>query len=252
MLLALSRAPETEDLAGGQADWSLESALTTLERAFPDLPSLIQGKHVLDFGCGGGWQTMALSRAGALHVCGVDTNHRVLERARERAARAGFDSAAIGFVDHVGALQRKTFDVVISQNAMEHFRDPQAALRAMTEAARPGGRVLISFGPPWMAPYGSHMQFFTKVPWVNLLFPERTVMAVRRRFRDDGATRYEEVEGGLNRMTLQRFEELLEESGQTPETLHYECVKGIDALRHLPFMRELFVNHVNCILRVSE
>ncbi|CAN5864331.1 hypothetical protein BH24ACI4_BH24ACI4_08100 [soil metagenome] len=57
------------------------------------------------------------------------------------------------------------------------------------------------------------MVHFTKLPWVNVLFSERTVMQVRARFRDDGATRYEEVVMGLNRMTIARFERLIRASG---------------------------------------
>ena len=41
------------------------------------------------------------------------------------------------------------------------------------------------------------MDGITKLPWVNLLFPERVVLAVRSRYRTDGATRYEDCGGGL-------------------------------------------------------
>jgi hypothetical protein len=73
-------------------------------------------------------------------------------------------------------------------------------LDEMRLAACPGGCVLITFFEPWLSPYGSHMSHFTRVPWINVLFSERTVMNVRSLFRSDGATRYEDVEGGLNRI----------------------------------------------------
>ena len=77
------------------------------------------------------------------------------------------------------------FDIVLSHNSMEHFGDPARILDVMKSALKPDGRLYITFGPPWYAPYGSHMHFFTRVPWVNLLFSERTVMAVRARYRND-------------------------------------------------------------------
>jgi hypothetical protein len=53
----------------------------------------------------------------------------------------------------------------------------------------------------------------TPVPWVHLLFPERFVMQERRRYDPrDAATRYAEVSGGLNQMTLRRFLRLMRNS----------------------------------------
>jgi len=140
------------------------------------------------------------------------------------------------------------FDLVISQNAMEHYRDPAGSLCLMRQAVRPGGRILITFGPPWLAPYGSHMHFFTAVPWVNVLFRERTVMAVRRHFRNDGATRYDEVRKGLNKMTLRKFKELVITSGLRPVYWKLECAKGLNSVAKIPLLREFFVNRVTCLL----
>ena len=74
-------------------------------------------------------------------------------------------------------------------------------------------------------------------------------MQVRNRFRDDGAVRYEDVEGGLNRMTVARFERLVRESGLHVDWKRYRCVKGANVLQVLPRLRELFINHVSCVLR---
>src|SRR6185295_9848751 len=99
--------------------------------------------------------------------------------------------------------------------------------------------------------YGSHMQFFTRVPWVNLLFSERTVMNVRGRFRNDGAKRYQDVEAGLNQMSVSKFERILREQGLVPVYRKYECVKGMNVLAHAPLLRELLINHVTALLSDS-
>jgi hypothetical protein len=93
------------------------------------------------------------------------------------------------------------------------------------------------------------MYYFCKVPWVNLLFPERTVMKVRASYRNDGATRYEEVESGLNRMSVSRFEKIVAASGLAMEQRTYSCVRGINWLGTVPVARELFTNNVSCVLR---
>ena len=248
ILLALSRAPDADDYAAAVQAPGLDGALDNLRRRFPDLAERVRGRRVLDFGCGAGWQAAALSRLGAAFVLGVDTNERTLAGARESAAELGIGDDRLRYETRVPDDLRATFDVVVSQNAMEHFPDPAAILREMTAALAPGGRLLVTFGPPWYAPSGSHMHFFTRVPWVNLLFSERTVMAVRARFRDDGARRYEQVESGLNRMSLRRWERTVARSGLRMEARRYACVKGIDGLRHLPLLRELFVNNVSAVL----
>jgi len=121
-------------------------------------------------------------------------------------------------------------------------------MQDMRLALHPAGRLLITFGPPWYAPYGSHMQYFTKVPWVNLLFNEKTVMSVRANFRRDGAKKYEEVDAGLAKMSVGRFERMVSQCGMKVHYKKYECVKGLNFLGRLPGLRELFINHVNCAL----
>ena len=107
---------------------------------------------------------------------------------------------------------------------------------------------MITFSPPWYAPYGSHMHFFTKVPWVNLLFSEATVMAVRACYRADGARRYESVEGGLNKMSVGKFERIVSSAGLQFVYRSDDGVRGMDAVTHIPFVRELLTNRVTCTL----
>jgi SAM-dependent methyltransferase len=172
---------------------------------------------------------------------------RHLEQARQ-AAVAHDVQQRVHFQEQLGPDLLGAFDVVISQNSMEHFPDPRAILLEMKAALAPAGEIWITFGPPWFAPYGSHTQFFTKLPWVNLVFTEETVMRVRSLYRGDGAQRYEEVESGLNRMTLSKFERLVGAAGLAEMYRFDECIKQLNFLRGIPLFRELFVNHVTCKL----
>lgn len=142
-----------------------------------------------------------------------------------------------------------TFDVAVSCSSFEHFSDPEHILRQMIDSVKPGGIIIVSFAEPWYSPHGSHMNFFTKVPWVNLLFSEKAVMQVRSRFRNDGAVRYEDVEGGLNRMSLAKFEKIIRNSGMKIEFLDYYAVKRIPLVKKVPVIRELLVASAACVLR---
>ena len=93
------------------------------------------------------------------------------------------------------------------------------------------------------------MDGFTRLPWVSLLFHERTVMNVRSRYRSDGARRYEDVEGGLNRMSVTRFERLMRESGLQIQSLRLFPVKGLPVVSRLPIVRELMTAAASCVLQ---
>ncbi len=248
LLAACSYPPGAPEPPAPHFDWTPENALALLESAFPGLGDAVRGRSVLDFGCGAGFQCAALARAGAARVVGIDSNPRVLERAQALMEGLGL-AARVELRTAPAPGDAAGHDVVISQHSMEHYGRPLEALRTMKAMLAPGGRIHLAFGPPWLAPRGSHMQFFTPVPWVNLLFPEATVMAVRARYRGDGARRYEEVESGLNRMTVRKFERLVAEAGLAFAQRRYRCVKGIQLLGRVPGVRELFINEVHAVLR---
>ena len=247
LLLYLSRDVGGVDYSEGSDSWAVGTALENLCSAFPDFLARITDREVLDFGCGLGYQVVEMALRGASHVVGIDSSPAVRVKASALAALHGL-SERVEFAPRVDSRLQKRFDVVVSQNSMEHFPNPLAAVQEMTCALRPGGVILMTFGPPWFAPYGSHMHFFTKIPWVNLLFPEQTVMSVRARFRSDGASHYEEVEHGLNRMTVAKFERIVATTELRVEDRRYRCVKGLDRLAHFPIVRELFVNNISCML----
>ena len=249
ILLAASRQPGEADLhvrkAGGE--WTAESALRLLESEFPAFDERIRGRRVLDFGSGAGYQAVALAMLGAGSVVGVEPYRKSYDQALALVAASGV-ADRVTFVEELSDDLHGQFDIVISQNSMEHYGDPGGVLDTMARALAPGGALYITFGPPWLAPHGSHMHFFTRLPWVNLLFSEETVMRVRSRFRSDGARRYGDIAGGLNQMTVAKFERLVRQSGLRATYWRYAGVRGADALTRIPGMRELFTNQVSCIL----
>lgn len=245
MLRLLSRRPEQGRYA--PAPCSPDNALDELVRQFPGFLEAIAGKRVLDFGCGEGFQVLAMAAAGAAHVVGVDIHEEHLAKARDTAAARGLAGKA-EFVapDHERA--RGPFDLVLSSNSMEHYADPAGALRQMADLLGEGGELYVSFGPPWYSPWGAHTFFFCKAPWIHLLFPESVVMKVRADFTDDGAMRYEEYRGGLNRMSLAKFERLVAESGLQARYRKYTYVLNLVFLEKIPVLRELLIYHISVIL----
>ena len=168
------------------------------------------GKVVLDFGCGTGAEAIEIARRGAKRVIGLDIRENVLEIARRDAAEAGVTDRAV-----FTTAAEEMADVIVSIDGFEHYIDPRGVLASMKRLLRPGGRLLITFGPPWFHPLGGHL--FSVFPWAHLIFTEKALIRWRSDFKTDGATRFTEVEGGLNGMTVRRFRRLIEESGYVVE-----------------------------------
>jgi SAM-dependent methyltransferase len=189
-----------------------------------------------------------MQKRGARRVVGIDISEQRLAHGRALASRERC-ADLVEFHRSVPETLQGAFDLVLSLSAFEHFEDPAAELASMTAAVRSGGLVVVSFAEPWLSPHGSHMVHFTRLPWVNVLFSERSVMRVRSRFRNDGARRYEEVEGGLNQMTLARFEHLVRGSGMAIDALTFHPVKGLPFVSRIRGVREFLTAAASCVLR---
>jgi len=226
----------------GYCDGSAYHGRSKLEVLFgPGIWGEVCGRQVVDFGCGEGRDTIEMLQRGAHRVVGVDILERSLERARQAAREAGVADRC-EFSDRVTTQA----DVVISVDGFEHFADPGDVLRVMAGALKPEGRVLLTFGPTWLHPLGGHL--FSVFPWAHLVFTEPALIRWRARFRNDGATRFSEVEGGLNQMTIRRFERLVTESPLEFETFEAVPIRRLRPIAGL-LPREVCTSFVRSRLR---
>ena len=245
LLLAVCRPIDAPALSVATYSYTLDNALNYAKKMIPGFVERIKGKTVLDYGCGPGWQAVAMRQAGAKHVYAIDINDDWLSHGRDLAARAGADGVTFS-----KTLDREKYDIVISLSAMEHFREPGKELARMCSLT--GEQLLISWAEPWYSPYGTHLNGTTRLPWLNLWFSERTVLNVRNLYPDgsDGAKRFEDVRGGLNKMTVARFEKLIASApGMRVEHLHLHSVKKVPLVTKIPVIRELMTGAITTILK---
>jgi 2-polyprenyl-3-methyl-5-hydroxy-6-metoxy-1,4-benzoquinol methylase len=102
----------------------------------------LQGKTVLDIGCGAGGITLHLVDShGAAHATGFDVEEPVIHVARRRAEERGLSDRATFVQAPPGRLpfSDASFDVVFSKDALLHVPDKDALFAEIFRVLAPGG-----------------------------------------------------------------------------------------------------------------
>lgn len=104
----------------------------------------LEGKRVLDVGCGGGILSEAMAARGA-QVVGIDVGEKALGVAKLHRLESGsnVDYRLIA-AEALATTEPATFDVVTCLELLEHVPDPGAIVTACGTLVRPGGLVVIS------------------------------------------------------------------------------------------------------------
>jgi 2-polyprenyl-6-hydroxyphenyl methylase / 3-demethylubiquinone-9 3-methyltransferase len=104
----------------------------------------LDGRCVVDVGCGGGILSEALARAGA-RVTGIDVAAKPLTVARMHQTESGLDIDYRQMTAEALAGERPgQFDVVCCLEMLEHVPDPVSAIEACAALASPGGNLFFS------------------------------------------------------------------------------------------------------------
>ena len=104
----------------------------------------LQGKRVLDVGCGGGILSESMYFKGA-EVTGIDLGEKALSVAKLHQLESGakVDYRYIS-VEQLASEQPASFDVVTCMEMLEHVPNPAAVVAACAQLVKPGGAVFFS------------------------------------------------------------------------------------------------------------
>jgi 2-polyprenyl-3-methyl-5-hydroxy-6-metoxy-1,4-benzoquinol methylase len=97
----------------------------------------VQGKSVLDIGCGPGHYSITLAQRGASRVVGIDFAEGMLKLATEHARKAGVgDRCTFKVADFYQYPADEMFDYVIVMGFMDYMPDPEKVVEKVLSLTR--------------------------------------------------------------------------------------------------------------------
>ncbi|KGQ36783.1 bifunctional 2-polyprenyl-6-hydroxyphenol methylase/3-demethylubiquinol 3-O-methyltransferase UbiG [Gallibacterium anatis] len=108
----------------------------------------LNGKKVLDVGCGGGILSESMAKSGA-NVTGIDMSPQPLAVAKQHAQDNNLiidyqQSTIEDFLQQHQQLQAEKFDVITCMEMLEHVPDPLSIIRSCRELLKPDGVLFMS------------------------------------------------------------------------------------------------------------
>jgi 2-polyprenyl-6-hydroxyphenyl methylase / 3-demethylubiquinone-9 3-methyltransferase len=123
--------------------WQLEGSFRTLHHINPQRIEFIEryfgleGKRILDVGCGGGILSEAMAEKGAT-VLGIDINESAIDAAKQHQNNSHIDYQVIT-VESLSEQKKGMFDAITCMDMLEHVPDPASIITACAKLLKPNG-----------------------------------------------------------------------------------------------------------------
>jgi ubiquinone/menaquinone biosynthesis C-methylase UbiE len=146
---------------------------------------LLQGKHLLEIGCGLGFDSLEFLKRG-VRVTATDLTPTAVELARRHFELEGVEPEDVRVENGLElSFPDETFDAVWSNGVLHATGDTPRAIREVRRVLKPGGRAMISHfyrRPSWMfwlSRWGrENIEYKEEDPPVNEFYTEPEVLAM--------------------------------------------------------------------------
>jgi len=178
---------------------TLESALFT--ELLASIP--IEGKLVIDVGCGTGRHWPEILSRGPAEIVGVDPSIGMLDRLRTHHPSAR-TLCAQG--DRLTDIAEYSYDVVVSTLALAHIRDAARAICEWCRILRPGGAMLVTDFHPEAIRAGMKRTFVTRGKTIEIEHHATELQTLREIAVKNGLTLVSQSERGIDESVRPLFE----------------------------------------------
>lgn len=113
-----------------------------LRPLFPDM----NGKSVLDLGCGYGWHCKYVVQMGALEVLGIDSSKKMIEKATAENSDERIKYEVCGIEEY--AYPKNTYDLVVSNLVLHYIEDLENIYQKVHRTLKGGGYFLFNIEHP--------------------------------------------------------------------------------------------------------
>jgi len=114
----------------------------------------VVGKRIIEIGCGGGQNSIALAKQGA-KVVGIDPSTGQLDYARRLSRKEGLDIPFVeASAEDLSRFQNASFDLAVSSYSLGYADDLGRAFREAWRILVPGGHLVFCLTHPWSAAVG--------------------------------------------------------------------------------------------------
>lgn len=147
--------------------------------------ALLQGKHLLEIGCGMGYDSLEFLKRG-VRVTATDLTANAVKMTRRHFDVAGVQAEAIQTANALDLpFEDNQFDAVWANGVLHATGDTVRAIQEARRVLKPGGRAIISHfyrKPSWM--YWLHrigrenIEYKEEDPPVNEFYSEREILAM--------------------------------------------------------------------------
>jgi ubiquinone/menaquinone biosynthesis C-methylase UbiE len=213
------------------------------------LPS-VEGKTLLDVGCGYGGRSVHYALMGA-RVVGIDIKPERFKMSYFFARQHGVEKRVEFQIADAAELPfaSNSFDVVISNNAIQYIANPRKSLQECRRVVKPEGLICINFGPPWFAPVCPDIG--AVFPWTHLIFPQEAIKKayIRMGKGDYFKGRTDNIYKYNNRLSIKSYKQLI--LSVDLELLYFKLWTRpyVAPLIHVPFLKEFFCAQIISVSR---
>lgn len=201
----------------------------------------LNGKKILDFGCGMGSMLLWYRANWDCEVHGIDIDKNHIQIANKILDKFGMTGISIELKNILLNPLDQKFDFISMNDVVEHIQYPflENIFPQLEKALNKEGKIFISY-PPWQGPFASHVDHAVGFSWCQFL-PDKLLLKLIER---NNQTLVGEIEHdlvdvylGLNKITHRKLINLIKKTTNLKVTVrkNHCMLNRISAFKNVNF-----------------